>query len=169
VIETAADVAPARRAHHDRDRRAAAVAIAQRGRLVDDLIEAARDEVGELHLGDRAVAAQRRADADADDRRLGDGRIDHAHLAELLVQSLGHAEGAAVRTDVLTQHEHLRIAAHLFGERLADRFEVRQLLAHKFSALTTKPRRARRRHEEETFWTSRFSSCVLRVLRAFVV
>ena len=127
VIQPAADVAAARRADDDRHRRAAAVAVAQRRRLVDDLIEAARDEVGELHLGDRPVAAQRRADADADDRRLGNRRVDDAHLAELLVQPLRHAERAAVGADVLAEHEHLRIAPHLFGERLADGFEVGQL------------------------------------------
>ena len=52
-------------------------------------------------------------------------------LAELLVQPLRHAERAAVRADVLAEDEHLRIAAHLLDERLANRFEVRQLLAHK--------------------------------------
>ena len=58
------------------------------------------------------------------------GTIDDARLAEFLEQPLRDAEGAAVRPDVLAEDEHLRIAAHLFDERFADRFEVRQLFAH---------------------------------------
>src|SRR5438093_1329539 len=83
--------------------RSAAVPVPQRRRLVDDLIEAARDEVRELHLGDGPVAALRGADADPDDRRLGNRRVHHPHLAELVVQALGHAERAAVRPDVFAE------------------------------------------------------------------
>ncbi len=68
MIQTAADVAAAWRAHDDGARHAAAGAIAQRGGLIDNLIETAGDEVGELHLRHRTVAALGRADADADDR-----------------------------------------------------------------------------------------------------
>ena len=109
---------------------ASAVPVAERRRLVDDLIEAARDEVGELHLGDRPVAAQRGADADADDRRLGNRRVDDAQLAELVVEPLRDAERAAVRADVLAEDEHFRIAPHLLGERFADGFEVGQFFGH---------------------------------------
>src|SRR5947207_567217 len=86
------------------ERRAAAVPVAQRRRLVDDLIEPARDEIGKLHLRDRPVAAQRRADADADNRRFRDGRVDHPHVSELVVEPLRHAERAAVRADVFAEH-----------------------------------------------------------------
>ena len=54
----------------------------------------------------------------------------HAHLAELVEQPLRDAERAAVRADVLAEHEHLRIAPHLFDERFADRFEVGEFFAH---------------------------------------
>src|SRR5262245_41884298 len=130
MIEAAADVAAARRPDDDRHAGAAAVAIPQRRRLVHDLIEGARDEIRELHLRDGPIAALRRADADADNRRLGDRCVDDPHLAEFLVQSLRHAERAAVRADVFAEDEHFRIAAHLFDERLADRFQVGQLFAH---------------------------------------
>ena len=80
----------------------------------------------------------RRADADADDRRFGNRRVDDAHLAELVVQSLRDAERTAVGADVLAEHEHFRIAAHLFDERFADRFQVGQLLAHVISLSVTK-------------------------------
>ena len=130
VIETAADIAAARRPDDDRYHRAAAIAEPQRRRLVDDLIEAARDEIGELHLGDRTIAALRRADADPDDRRLRDRRVDDAEIAELFVEALRHAEGAAVGADILAEHEYFRVAAHFFGKRLANRFQVRQLFTH---------------------------------------
>ena len=57
VIQPAADVAAARRADDDRHRGAAAVSIAQRRGLIDDLIEAAGDEVRELHFRDRTIPA----------------------------------------------------------------------------------------------------------------
>ena len=39
-------------------------------------------------------------------------------------------EGAAVRADVLAEHEHLRVAPHLFAERLANRIHVADLARH---------------------------------------
>ena len=130
MIQAAADVAAARRANDHRHRRAAAVPIPEGRRLIDDLIEAADDEVGELHLGDGPIATQRRADADADDGRFGDRRVDHAHLAELVVEALGDAERAAVGADILAQHEDLRIAPHLLDQRLANGLQVREFFAH---------------------------------------
>src|SRR5215471_14846791 len=124
---------------------ATTVAVAQRCRLVDDLIEPARDEIGELHLRHRPIAALRRTDADADDRRLGDRRIDDAHLAELLVEALRHAERTPVGADVLAEDEHLRIATHFFDERLANGFQIREVFAH---TTFTSPQR--------TQWTQRF-------------
>ena len=88
------------------------------------------------------------------------GAVDDAHLAELLVQPLRHAERAAVRADVFAEHEHLRIAAHLLGERLADRFEVREIFAH----TTSEPTRRTRRHEGKTP-----TILFLRVLRVLCV
>ena len=67
VIQAPADITATRRAHDNGHRCPAAVTVPERRRLVDDLIEPARDEIGELHLGDRPVATQRGADADADD------------------------------------------------------------------------------------------------------
>ena len=136
MIETAADVTAARRADNHRHRRAAAVAIPEGRRLVDDLIEAAGDEVGKLHLGDRPVATERRADADAHDGRFGDRRVDHAHLAELVMEALRDAKSAAVGADIFAQDEDLRIAPHLLEQRFADRLEVREFFAH--SDLATK-------------------------------
>jgi hypothetical protein len=132
VIQPAADIAAARRPDHDRYRGAPAVAKAQRRRLIDDLIEAARDEVGKLHFRHRTVAAHRRADAHADNRRLGNRRVDDPHLAELVIEPLSHAKRPAVRADIFPEHEHFRVAAHFFEERLADGFQIRQLFRHRF-------------------------------------
>ena len=130
MIQAAADVAAARRADDDRAGHAPAAAIPQRRRLIHDLIEPAADEVGELHLGDRPIAALRRADAHADDRRFRDRRVETSRLAELVDQTGRDAERAAVRTDILAEHEHFRIAAHLFEQRFAYRFEVSDLFRH---------------------------------------
>ena len=130
MVEATANVASAWRSHDNRHGRPAAIPISQRGRLIDNLIEAARDEIGELHLGHGTVATQRRADADADDGRLRNGCIDHPCLAEFLKEALGDAERAAVFADVLARHEDLRIPPHLFAERFADRFEIGELFRH---------------------------------------
>src|SRR5262245_60925871 len=122
MVKAAADVATAWRTYDNRHRGAAAISIAKRRSLIDQLIETTRNEIGELHLGHGPVAALAGADTHADDRRLGNRRIDHPHLSELVVQALRHAKGAAVRTDVFTEHEHLRVAPHLLDERFADRF-----------------------------------------------
>src|SRR5688572_25226485 len=130
VIEAAADVAAARRAHDDGTARASAGAVTERRRLIYDLIEATTDEVGKLHLGDRAIAALRRADAHADDGRFGNRRVETAGFAEFIHETGGHTEGAAIGAHVFAEHEHFRIAAHLFEQRFANRFEIGNFLRH---------------------------------------
>ena len=98
-MERAAVNAAARgRANHDGHGRVPAVAAL--GGEVDDLVEAAGDEIGELHLRHRAQAHQAGADGRAHDGRFGDGRIHHAALAEMLEEAGGHFERAAVDADV---------------------------------------------------------------------
>jgi hypothetical protein len=62
-----------------------------------------------------------RADADAADRVLADGRVAHALASEFLDESLRHFESAAVFSDVFAQNEHVGVALHLFGHRFAQR------------------------------------------------
>ena len=57
----------------------------------------------------------RRADAHADDRVLGDRRVAHAPLAELLEQALGDLEGAAEHADVLAHQHDALVAAQLLA------------------------------------------------------
>ena len=91
---------------------------------VDELVEAAGDEVGELHLGDRAQALDGGADRAADDRRLGQRRVHHALGAELVDEAVGHLEGAAEGADVLAHQEHALVGAHLLAHGVGDRLQV---------------------------------------------
>ena len=109
----------------DRHRRAGAVELLRRDG--DEVVPGAGDEVGELHLGDRAHAHQRRAGAAADDRGLGERRVDHPPRPELLLEALRDLERAAVDADVLADHEDALVAPHLLPEPVRDRLEVGQL------------------------------------------
>ena len=114
-VEGAAVHAAAGRAADD-ERDADAGAVARLRGEVRDHVEGAGDEVDELHLRDRAQAHHRRPDRRADDRGLGDRRVDDALLAELAEQAVGHLEGAAVDADVLAQEEDALVALHLLEE-----------------------------------------------------
>ena len=72
----------------------------------DEVVPAARDEVSELHLRDRAETHERGAGGAAEDRGLGERHVDHPPGAELLLEALRDLERAAVDADVLAQHEH---------------------------------------------------------------
>ena len=119
------EAAAGRKPHGDRHRRARAPALL--GRDGDEVVPRAGDEVRELHLGDRAHAHDRGAGAAADDRRLGERRVDHAPRAELLLEAERDLEGAAVDADVLADHEHALVAAHLLAEAVRDRLQVGHL------------------------------------------
>src|SRR5205823_694013 len=90
----------------------------------DELVPGARDEVRELHLRYRAHAHERRARAAADDRGLGERRVDDAPGAELLLEAERDLEGAAIDADVLADHEHALVAAHLHAKPIGDRLQI---------------------------------------------
>ena len=92
-----------------------------------EVVPRARDEVGELHLGDRAQAHQRRAGRAADDRGLGERRVDDAPRPELLLEPERHLERSAVHADVLAEDEDARVAPHLETQRVRDRLDVGHL------------------------------------------
>jgi hypothetical protein len=48
-------------------------------------------------------------------------------VAELLLEAEGDLEGAAVDADVLADHEHALVTAHLGAEAVRDRLQVREL------------------------------------------
>ena len=125
VVQAAVDAGPERRADHQRAAVGAVRAVADLGRLVDDLVVGRVDVVGELDLGDRAEAVHRRADGHPGDAQLGQRRVDDPVGAELLLEAVGGAEDAAVHADVLAEHDHARVALHLFVERLVDGLDQR--------------------------------------------
>ena len=104
-------------------REGAVGAEAHARRLGQDLVERGEDEVGELDLGHRPQAVDGGADRDADDHRLGQRRVEHAVAAELVVQPVGGQEHAALLAHVLAEHDDRLVAAHLLGERVADRLD----------------------------------------------
>ena len=70
-----------------------------------------------------------RADRGAGDRLLADRRVDDPLVAELLDQAEVDAERAAepsLDADVLADQEDRLVAAHLLGDRLAQRLADRQ-------------------------------------------
>ncbi len=95
--------------------------------VVDDLIEGEQGEVDRHQLDDGTQPGHGCADADADDRVLGDGRVAHALLAELVEQTVGDLEGATEDADVLAHQEDALVAAQLLAQGGAERLAVAQL------------------------------------------
>ena len=111
-----------RSAEHDRAAHLAARHIERLGRRIDDLVDRLHGEVEGHELDDRLQAGERRADAQAGKAVLGDRRVDHALVAELLQQSLRDLVGALIFGDLLAHHEHILVAPHLLGHGVAQRF-----------------------------------------------
>ena len=95
-----------------------------------DRVERAGEEVRELDLDNRPLAHPGGADRRADEPLLGDRRVDHPVVAELLLQARGHPERAAEVTDVLAQQEHAVVVAERVGERRPNGLQVRDLRHH---------------------------------------
>ena len=111
-----------RRSHHERHRDLAARHVAQLRGLVHELVHALEEEVGVLHVGDRAHPECGCAHRGAGDHLLADRRVDDAVIAELLRQPEVDAECTAEPTldaDVLADQEDGLVATHLFCDRLA--------------------------------------------------
>ena len=122
-VERAAGEAAAGGAADDERQRGAGAVVLLGGHR-HEVVPRARDEVGELHLGDGPQAHQRGAGAGADDGGLGQRRVEHAPRPELGLEALGDLEGAAVDADVLADHEHALVAAHLLAEAVRDRLQI---------------------------------------------
>ena len=91
------------------------------GHLRHDLVERRVDEAVELDLDDRPVATHRQPDRRAEDSALGQGGVDDAVLAEVLLQGVGDPEHAAQLADVLTEQDDLVVLLHVEGPRQGDR------------------------------------------------
>src|SRR5437764_5964023 len=71
------------------------------GDEIGELVEAAGNEVDELHLADGAQAKIAHAAGRSDYGAFADGRVDDALPTEALQQSFTGLEGAAVDADIL--------------------------------------------------------------------
>ncbi len=89
------------------------------------LVEAAGDEVNELHLGDGAQPEIAHAHGGADDGGLRDGRVYHALPAEAFQQAFAGFERPAIDADILAEQDNGGVALHLLEHGLADGFEKR--------------------------------------------
>ncbi len=110
-----------RPAEHDRAAELAAGHVEGLGRRVDDVVDRLHGEVPGHELDDRPQAREGGADAQAREAVLGDRRVDHPADAELVEQPLAHLVGALILGDLLADQEHLGIAPHLLGHRVAQR------------------------------------------------
>ena len=91
--------------------------------MIDDLIEARRGEVGELHFDDGAHPRQGRPDGSTDHRIFTDGSIlDPA--GKLRGQIPGRLERTAKRPNILPVDENPWIVRQRLGLRFANGFEV---------------------------------------------
>ena len=107
---------------HDH-RHPAAPPVADLRRVVHQLIEPGGDEVVELHLPDRPLPGERRADADAQDGAFRERGVDQA-IPELFEQRPQQQERIAIRAaDILAEHEDAGIGGQRVPDARGDAFE----------------------------------------------
>jgi hypothetical protein len=140
VVLDSADAAAERDPDDDRHRDPSTRAEVELRDLRDDLVVRRVDEPVELDLDDRLVAAQRHADGGADDAGLGQRRVDHAVLAEVLLQPVGDAEDAAERADVLAHQDDLRVVLHRLAQAGVEGLRERELHRGHRAASSKEPR-----------------------------
>ena len=150
VLRGGAEAGAVHGADHQRGHRLAAEHVAELGRLVEDLVEADPHEVDEHQFDDRAEPGGRGARRGADERDLGEMRVEHAVGSELRAEALGDAHRAApgvlvargtgAARDVLAHHDDARVALHLLAHRFVDRLAI-ALLRHGSALLSTTRRR----------------------------
>ena len=113
-------------AEHDRAAHLPARHVIGLRRRIDDVIDRLHREVEGHELDDRAQAAHRRARSKPGEAIFGDRRVDDALGPELLQQVLRDLVGALILGDLLADHEHAIVAAHLLGHRVAQRVAHRR-------------------------------------------
>ena len=130
VVLDRPDVPAVRDADDDRHLQASLVAVRELRQLRRDLVERGEDEPVELDLEDGAEAPHRETDRGADDARLRQGRVDDAARPEVLLQSLGDAEDAAERTDVLAHEQDAVVRLERATEAGVEGAADREVLGH---------------------------------------
>ena len=117
---------PVRAPEHDRDRELPARLVQDLGRRVHDLVERQDREVPRHELDHRPEPRHGRPHADPREPELRDGRVHHAHRAELFEQPAAHLVRALVDPDFLAHQEDVAVALHLFPQRLIQRVTIGQ-------------------------------------------
>jgi len=120
VVLDRADPALEGQADHETHRVDAVGALVQLGHLRDDLVEGGVDKAVELDLDYGAIAAHGEAHRGAHDRRLRERRVDHAVLAEVLLQAVGDAKHPAELADVLAHQEDPAVLLHRATQPLVE-------------------------------------------------
>ena len=114
-----------RRADDDRARHAAVVHAAKLRRVIQELVEAERQEVAEHDLDDRPSPAEREPVRDTDDAGLADRRVQHA-VGMVVRQAARRLERAAVRrADVLAEQQCTRVLGEPVAQRSVDGRKLR--------------------------------------------
>src|SRR6476660_1457326 len=76
--------------------------VMELGGHIDQLVEAAGDEIGKLHLTYRAHALNRRPHCSSDNSRFRQWSIPDPFFPEFLDKPIGHLEGPTECSDVFT-------------------------------------------------------------------
>src|ERR1051326_2388803 len=119
----AVDATAAGPANNDWNTRAPTIAALRS--KVCNLVESARNKIGELHFRNRTHSHQCRADGGSDDSRFRYGCVDDAPFAKAFEHAGSHLERTAVNADILTEDEHTFVLFHFFPNSLANCFDVR--------------------------------------------
>jgi hypothetical protein len=96
----------------------------ERGSLVNDLVEAARGKVSELHFHDRPHPLHRGSDGKPHHGIFTDRRVENTP-GEFLGEVLGGLEGATEGADILTINENTGIAGQGMLLRQTDCLKIR--------------------------------------------
>ena len=115
-----------RGAHHHRHFPLSARHVVDFGGLIHHLVHGEADEIAEHDVDHRTHAGHRGAHGDAGESGFGNRRVEHALGAEFFHQAGENFERSARFGDVFAHNEDARVAAHLFGQRLADGLRERQ-------------------------------------------
>ena len=119
-------------ANHHRTGKTVVRAPAEIRKLAADLHHGRPDVIEELNLDHRLQPPHSHAKSAADDARFGNRRVETTLGTEFALQAGGGFEDApfalhrgqmlftAAIGDVLAEHDHVGIPAHLFGERAVD-------------------------------------------------
>ena len=120
-------------AEHDRAVHLAAGHVERLGGRIDDLVDGLHGEVEGHELDDRLQARHGRADAEAGEAVLGDRRVDHPLVAELLQQVAADLVGALVLRRP-PRPSGTRLGSRRISSAMASRRASRTVILHQLGA-----------------------------------